>query len=234
MEIDMEKIEEKLGYTFSDKSLLQLAFIHRSYFNEHQDEVEGHNERLEFLGDAVLGLIVSRYLYKNLPSQSEGHLSHLRSHVVGADACVSYTQSLGLEAFLLFGKGESENLGRGRQRILADLLEAVIGAIFLDGTLEAARAFFLRHFSTYLDESMENPLRNWKADLQDYAQKKVHRPPDYVVVEESGPPHKRTFAIAVNIDGNEVGRGEGPSKKEAEQAAAEDALRLIEKEEFDG
>ncbi len=233
MEIDSAKIEEKLGYAFSDKHLLRLAFVHRSYFNEHRGQVEGHNERLEFLGDAVLGLIVSCYLYKNLPSQTEGHLSHLRSHAVGADACVSYTRVLGLEAFLLLGKGESENLGRGRQRILADLFEAVIGAIFLDGTLEAAQTFFLGHFSTYLDEAMENPLRNWKADLQDYAQKKVCSPPNYTVIEESGPPHKRIFTIAVQIENREVGRGEGPSKKEAEQNAAEDALRAIEKGELD-
>jgi len=233
-EIDAVKIEEKLGYAFSDKNLLKLAFIHRSYFNEHREEVEGHNERLEFLGDAVLGLVASRYLYKNLPSQSEGHLSHLRSHVVGAEACVHYTKALNLETHLLLGKGESENLGRGRQRILADLFEAVIGAIFLDATLEAAREFFLGHFSNDLDEAMKNPLRNWKADLQDFAQKKVHRPPNYIVVEELGPPHMRTFSIAVEIDGKEVGRGEGPSKKEAEQTAAENALRLIEKGEFDG
>lgn len=233
-EIDTAQIEEKLGYTFNDKYLLKLAFIHRSYFNEHREEIEGHNERLEFLGDAVLGLVASRYLYKNLPSQSEGHLSHLRSYVVGAEACVRYAKFLGLETHLLLGKGESENLGRGRLRILADLFEAVIGAIFLDATLETARSFFLGHFSRDLDKAMKNPLRNWKADLQDFAQKKVRRPPDYVVVEELGPPHKRTFSVAVEIDGKEIGRGEGPSKKEAEQAAAENALRLIEKEEVDG
>lgn len=230
----MEHIEKRLGYVFHNKELLFLAFTHRSFFNENRSEVKDHNERLEFLGDSVLGLILSEYLYKHLPSQSEGHLSHLRAHLVGAESCASYTHFLHLEEFLLLGRGESINVGRGRERILADLFEAVIGAIFLDGGLLVAEKFFLSHFSEMLDTAMQKPLRNWKAELQDYSQKKYQKPPDYEVLEEKGPAHNKTFFISVHIGGEEIGQGEGASKKLAEQAAAEDALRHIEKGEENG
>lgn len=225
------EIETCLGYTFSNKEYLVLAFVHRSFFNENRATATGHNERLEFLGDSVLGLIVSGYLYSHLPTQSEGHLSHLRAHLVGAESCVRYIRQLGLEKHLMLGKGETVNVGRGRERILADLFEAIIGAIYLDGGLKAAEDFILTHFSSYIDETMESPLRNWKAELQDYSQKKFQKPPDYQVREEAGPPHSRTFVVAVVIEGVEMGQGEGLSKKQAEQAAAEDALRRLEKEE---
>lgn len=229
---EAQAIEERLGYSFSGKELLVLPFIHRSFFNENRELIEGHNERLEFLGDSVLGLVVSGYLYEHLPTQSEGHLSHLRAHLVGAESCARYMRELGLEQFLLLGKGESVNIGRGRDRILADLFEALIGAIYLDGGLEAAKVFILGSSSTAIEEAMETPLRNWKAELQDYSQKKFQKPPEYQVVEETGPPHSRTFVIAVLLEEVEVGRGEGASKKQAEQAAAEDALRSIEKEDI--
>ncbi len=228
---NIEAVEKLLGYIFDDKQLLILAFIHRSYYNEHREVCLGHNERLEFLGDSVLGIIVSSYLYTHLPTQSEGHLSHLRSHLVGADACVGYMRQLELEKFLLLGKGEMVNVGRGRDRILADLFEAVMGAIFQDGGLKAAEEFFLRHFSPQIDEAIETPLRNWKAELQDFSQKRFQKPPSYSVVSEDGPPHSRTFLISVSLEEKEVGQGEGPSKKQAEQAAAEDALRRMEKDE---
>jgi len=224
------KIQELLGYTFSNQEYLILPFVHRSFFNENRELVSEHNERLEFLGDSVLGLVVSSYLYEHLPSQSEGHLSHLRAHLVGAESCACYIRQLGLENFLMLGKGESVNVGRGRERILADLLEAIIGAIYLDGGLEAAKKFVIGHFIGYIDEAMESPLRNWKAELQDYSQKKFQKPPEYQVREETGPPHSRTFVVAVLVEGVEIGIGEGASKKQAEQAAAEEALRRIEEE----
>ena len=227
----LPEIEGHLHYSFSQKEYLLLAFIHRSFYNEHRDLVLGHNERLEFLGDSVLGLIVSGYLYHHLPSQSEGHLSHLRAYLVGADPCAYYIQLLKVESFLRLGKGEAVNVGRGRDRILADLFEAIVGAIYLDGGLEAAQKFFLHHFSQYLDQIIEKPLHNWKAELQDYSQKKFQKPPAYQVIDELGPPHNKVFSIAVFIDGKEMGRGEGHSKKLAEQEAAENALRSLEKEE---
>ena len=141
-------IEGKLGYTFRDQSLLTLAFIHCSFINENR-AITQHNERLEFLGDSVLGMLISEYLYCYLPSTPEGELSYLRSRLVEASSCVNYVQSLNIASYVLLGKGERMNDGRGRESILADLFEAVIGAIFLDGGLEAAKNFLFHKFSLH-------------------------------------------------------------------------------------
>jgi ribonuclease-3 len=138
----VQMIEEKLNYSFHDKKLLMLAFVHRSFFNEHRDLVDQHNERLEFLGDSVLGLIISDYLYEHLPTEAEGHLSHLRSHIVEAGSCAQFLTHLGIGQFVLLGRGERMNDGRGRETILADLFEALIGAIYLDGGMDSAKTFF--------------------------------------------------------------------------------------------
>ncbi|MBT3394179.1 MAG: ribonuclease III [Waddliaceae bacterium] len=220
-------IESKIGYAFKDKSLLALAFVHKSYVNEHRDITSEHNERLEFLGDSVLGILIVDYLYRYLPSTSEGDLSHLRSCLVDASACMRYVQELDVEEYLLLGKGERFNNGRGRDSILSDLFEAIIGAIYLDGGIEAAKNFLFKNFSSEINVIMTKPIRNWKADLQDYSQKKHKCPPEYSIIEESGPDHSKRFIIAVAIDGEEVGRGSGPSKKEAQQSAAEDAINSV-------
>jgi ribonuclease-3 len=222
-------IEEKIGYCFKDKNLLATAFVHRSFFNENREAIAHHNERLEFLGDSVLGLIVSDYLYAALPDQPEGELSHLRSQIVEASSCADYAQQLGIAEFVLLGRGERMNDGKGRETILADLLEAIIGAIYLDGGLEEARRVFLGHFQEAMLSKLKEPLRNWKAELQDYSQKKHQKPPIYKVVGESGPDHSKIFQIVVIIDDKEVGEGSGSSKKQAEQAAAETALKQLEK-----
>lgn len=220
-------IEEKLNYMFRDKHLLMLSFVHRSFFNEHRDLVEQHNERLEFLGDSVLGLIISDYLYAELPLESEGYLSHLRSHIVEAGSCAQMLAQLGIAEHVLLGKGERMNDGRGRETILADLFEALIGAIYLDGGMDAAKAFFFTHFSERIEEHLKKPLRNWKAELQDYSQKKHQKPPVYRIQKESGPDHSKIFHVVACIDDLDVGVGMGSSKKEAEQAAAEDALKKL-------
>lgn len=216
-------IEKKLGYAFQDSSLLILAFIHRSYINENRAITE-HNERLEFLGDAVLGTLISDHLYRHLPSTSEGQLSYLRSRLVEAVSCVQYIQKLNISSHILLGKGERMNDGRGRDSILADLFEAIIGAIYLDGGLEAARNFLFNNFTPQIEETLKTPLRNWKAILQDYCQKKYQQTPFYHVLEASGPDHSKIFEISVLIHEQELGRGRGASKKEAQQAAAADAL----------
>jgi ribonuclease III len=216
-------IEKKLNYFFQDRSYLALAFVHRSFINEHR-EVTYHNERLEFLGDSVLGLLVAEYLYRNLPLTPEGDLSYLRSRLVEASSCVTYVQKLDLEKHLLLGKGEKMNDGRGRESILADLFEAIIGAIYLDGGIEAAREFLFKNFHDEIEAILKTPLRNWKALLQDLCQKKYQHPPIYQVLEEIGPDHSKVFTIAVLLNDQELGRGKGASKKEAQQAAAEDAL----------
>lgn len=220
-------IEAKIGYKFNDKSLLLLSLVHRSFVNENRDLINEHNERLEFLGDSILGLLISEYLYKYLPDTPEGELSYLRSRLVEAGSCVLYIHQLDIESFILLGKGEQMNDGRGRESILADLFEAIVGAIFLDGGIEAARRFLFQNFSYQINNIMKRPDHNWKALLQDYAQKNYQQPPHYVVIEESGPDHSKTFVISVQVNNQEIGRGEGSSKKEAQVAAAEQAMKKI-------
>lgn len=216
-------IEKKLGYSFREPSLLSLAFVHRSFLNENRMVTE-HNERLEFLGDAVLSILVSEYLYRYLPTTAEGQLSYLRSRLVEAGSCMHYIQSLDVASYILLGKGERMNDGRGRESILADLFEAIIGAIYLDGGLEAAKNFLFKNFSSQIEQILQTPLRNWKALLQDYCQKKFQQTPHYQLIHSSGPDHSKTFEISVSINDQELGRGTGASKKEAQQAAAADAI----------
>jgi ribonuclease-3 len=221
------QIEEKIGYQFQDRKLLVLAFIHRSFFNEHRDLTDQHNERLEFLGDSVLGLLISDYLYAQLPHEPEGYLSHLRSQIVEAGSCVQFVNTLEIAPYVLLGRGERMNDGRGRETILADLFEALIGAIYLDGGLSAASTFFFTRFTPLMEAHLLKPVRNWKAELQDYSQKKYQKPPVYRVLKETGPDHSKVFEVAALIDEAQVGEGSGSSKKEAEQAAAESALRNL-------
>lgn len=223
----LPQVEAKLGYQFKDSTLLVLAFTHRSFVNE-QRQVSQHNERLEFLGDSVLGMLISEYLYKSLPLETpEGELSNLRARLVEAAACMAYMQKLDLSKHLLLGKGERMNDGRGRDSILADLLEAIVGAIYLDGGIEPARAFIFNNFSPEIASILKMPLTNWKAHLQDYCQKKYQHAPQYKVLEESGPDHAKTFVIAVMLNEQPLGCGTGSSKKEAQQAAAADALKRL-------
>lgn len=222
----IDHIENRLGYFFKDRQLLTLAFIHRSYVNESPVPIQ-HNERLEFLGDSVLDLMISEYLYKALPNEPEGELSSLRAKLVEANSCISYIQKLDLGKYLVLGRGERMNDGRGRDTILSDLFEALLGAIFLDGGLSSAQKFFFDHFKTDIDATIEAPLKNPKALLQDLCQKKFQCTPTYRVLSETGPDHNKTFKIAVMVHDEEMGLGEGPSKKEAQQAAARSALSRL-------
>jgi len=218
-------LENQIGYVFLNKQLLFQACVHRSFFNEHRDKVMQHNERLEFLGDAVLDLVVSQYRYKELPREGEGYLSKLRSQVVDASTCAQLAHQIGIDQFVLLGKGEKGNEGRGRENIYADLFEAIIGAIYLDGGIDKASEFIYRHCISYIERVIKAPPRNWKAELQEYVQKKCQKPPTYKVIEEIGPEHSKIFHVAVYIEDLEVGRGSGPSKKDAEVKAACTAMR---------
>lgn len=224
---NLSAIETKLGYKFSDQSLLALAFVHCSFVNESR-EMSQHNERLEFLGDSVLGLLMAEFLYREFPLTPEGELSASRSRLVEASSCVAYLNELDIASYVLLGKGERLNDGRGRDTILADLFEAIIGAIFLDGGYEAVKNFIFQNFLEDIHNILKKPLHNWKAALQDYCQKKYQQTPIYNVLEETGPEHSKTFRIAVVVNGKEVGYGNGASKKEAQQAAAADALTKLE------
>lgn len=221
-----DDIESKLGYCFAEKELLVLAFTHCSFVNESRIPLQ-HNERLEFLGDSILGLIVSDYLYRQLPDVPEGDLSSIRARLVEASSCVSYIQKLDLEKYLVLGKGERMNDGRGRETILSDLFEALLGAIFLDGGLQAAQTFFFNHFKDDIDVILQTPLKNPKAILQDYCQKQFQQTPHYQVLAEKGPDHDKIFQVAVMIQDIELGCGEGSSKKEAQQEAAKNALSIL-------
>lgn len=220
-------LEQRLHYTFQDKTLLILALIHRSFLNEHRDLVAQHNERLEFLGDSVLGLIIADYLYHRLPSSPEGHLSQLRSKLVDASSCAAYLQKLDLSDSILLGRGERLSDGNTKPSILADVFEAIVGAIYLDGGILAARSFILTHFQSLIDHILNSPPRNYKAELQDYSQKKYQKPPQYRIAHAVGPEHQKIFHVTVSIDDQEIGCGHGNSKKEAEQKAASDALSKL-------
>ena len=225
-----EIVEAKLSRVFYDKKYLLLAFTHRSFWNEHRERIPDHNERLEFLGDSVLGLLIADYLFTHHPNLDEGSLSTLRSQLVDAPACASYVQKLDIEEFLLLGKGEQMNRGKGRESILADLFEALVGALYLDQGLEGVRTFFFFHFHQDVTRMVAKPHRNWKAELQDYAQKHYQQTPSYVVLDESGPAHKKVFQIAVWVNDKKWGAGEGSSKKEGQTEAAKNAMLNLEKE----
>lgn len=229
----LPEIEKKLGYHFHQPKFLILAFVHSSYVNEYSDVVDVSNERLEFLGDAVLGVIVSDFLYQNLTDQAEGTLSHLRSRLVDASACSFYIEKLELENYILLGKGERKNFEMSKNSsIQADLFEAIVAAIYLDGGLEKVRTFLTTHFEEEFFKIMDDPIKNYKADLQDYTQKKYQKIPVYKVIEESGPDHNKTFKISVFIDDTNLGTGYGSSKKSAQQAAACEALKQINPADF--
>ncbi len=221
-------IEERIGYAFRDRNLLIQAFVHRSFLNEHKDLVKEHNERLEFLGDSILGLIVAEFLFLHLPGHPEGELSRLRSQLVETSMCCYFAGKLDLAPFLLLGRGERMNDGRGRTAILADLLEALIAAIYVDGGFDAAKTFFLTQFKPEIEAAFQEPGKNWKARLQDWAQKNHHTTPTYQVLSETGPDHSKVFRVAAVMDEKILGEGEGMSKKMAEQAAAEAAMRALE------
>ena len=224
----LPKIEERLGYVFQNKNHLVVAFVHSSFINENKDLIKESNERLEFLGDAVFGLIMGEYLFSHYPHESEGTLSNYRSRLIEAAACSKYIEKLEVENYLLMGKGEKKNfLARPNPSILADLFEAILGAIFLDGGMEAAKAFVFSQFSDLIEAILSAPIRNWKAELQDYSQKKYQKVPVYKVIDEAGPDHSKTFQISVFIDDRLMGSGYGLSKKSAQQAAAAEALRKL-------
>ena len=223
--MNFEKFEEKAGVTFKDKNLLKQAFTHRSYINENRNLKLEHNERLEFLGDAVLELVITDYLYGRLKDSNEGELTSLRSALVNADTCSQVAQKLNANEFLLLSRGESKDTGRARQYILANTLEAVIGAIYIDQGLESAKSFILTHIAPIVEEVLKNGV--WidaKSLLQEKIQEHVGVTPVYKTIRESGPDHDKHFVVSV-LAGKEVyGEGEGKSKQDAEQDAAQNAL----------
>jgi len=214
-----------LGVEFSDISLLQKAFTHRSYLNEHKKSTSEHNERLEFLGDAVLELIVTEYLYLNF-QESEGILTNWRSSLVRTESIGALAKKLGYENYLRLSKGEKRGSERARDQILANCFEAVIGALYLDQGYQATKDFLYKNLIVTFQEILSTG--SWidpKSKLQEVVQAQELSTPFYKVISEDGPDHDKTFEIAVFIDNQKIGEGSGPSKQLAQQQAAMDALK---------
>ncbi len=222
---DLEPFEKKIKHAFANKQLLVQAFTHRSYLNEHKGFPLAHNERLEFLGDAVLELVVTEYLFAEYPSKTEGELTSIRAALVNTVSLSKAAGEIGLDSYLLLSKGEAKDKGRARGVIWANAFEALVGALYLDGGYKVAKKFLsttlLQKTETIVAESLwQDP----KSILQEKSQEFEGLTPVYKTIKEVGPDHAKTFTVGVHFADKLVGRGSGPSKQEAETAAARAAL----------
>ncbi len=225
---DLNVLEEKLGVSFSDLSRLRQALTHSSYINENPASALECNERLEFLGDAVLGQIISEKLYRDLPQADEGEMTKLRAALVKRDTLARLATTISLSDYLYLGKGEEASGGRSKKANLASALEALIAAVFLDQSPATTRDFILRLFQEELARVInQGGIANYKSQLQELLQSRGQTPPVYYLVEASGPDHERRFTIEVRVGNTVLGRGTGKSKKLAEAAAARSALEHL-------
>ncbi|MEI6190897.1 MAG: ribonuclease III [bacterium] len=224
---DFAKFEETSGITFKNKELLRRAFTHRSYLNENRDTESSHNERLEFLGDAVLELMVTEYLFEKYPDSNEGDLTAYRASLVNAITLSEAAQKINVNDFLLLSKGETKDTGKARQYILANTMEAIIGAIYLDQGYDSAKYFISKNLFHLIDKIVAE--KSWidaKSKFQEKAQEKESLTPMYKSLKEEGPDHDKKFTIGVYLDKELVAEGVGMSKQEAEQEAARKALEV--------
>ena len=227
----INELEKAIGYRFKNITLLQNALAHSSYANERWHDSLRSNERLEFLGDSILGMVVAEHLYRNFPDRPEGDLSRMRADMVCERSLAQIAERIGLGKHLLLGNGEEASGGRTRDSILADAVESILAACFLDGGMEAARNFI----NTFvLTDVPVRKLRNtdYKTALQELVQQKTNQTLAYALLEESGPDHDKHFVVQVSLNGTVVGIGEGKSKKRAEQAAAHEAIGKLFPEEL--
>ncbi|EKE11799.1 MAG: hypothetical protein ACD_15C00026G0018 [uncultured bacterium] len=227
----VEKLAEKIGIKFNNIDILQQAVTHRSYLNEHRDYKLDHNERLEFLGDAVLELVVTEFLYENYPNP-EGELTNWRAALVNGEMLAKISGKLGVEEFLMMSRGETKDTGKARQYLLANAFEAITGAIYLDqkeSGYKAAKDFIMKNVIVELPEIIENKsYMDPKSRFQEEAQDKVGITPSYKVIEESGPDHARKFVVGLYLGHELVSKGEGFSKQEAQRNAAAAGLEAKE------
>ncbi len=223
---DWKGLEKNIGYTFHDIGLLKNALTHSSYANESKKS-SGSNERLEFLGDSVLGYVVADYLFRNCPHLPEDDLTKTRAALVCEKACCGFSRQLEVGKYLLLSHGEQNSGGNARPSILADAFEAIIAAIYLDGGMEEARAFILRFVKPMIQTARPKPFKDYKTMLQEIIQKNPEESLEYVLTGESGPDHDKHFSVEVHLNSNVIGKGGGRSKKEAEQQAAREALELM-------
>lgn len=222
---DLANIEAELGLKFRDKSLLQRALIHRSYLNEYPNYLLEDNERLEFLGDAVIDFIAAEYLYNHYPELDEGHLTRLRAALVRTESLAIQARALDVGRYLHLGRGEIANGGRDRPNNLCGAFEALIGAIYLDQGIETVRRLLVERFGPVADQVLQAQAdRDAKSLLQEIIQAETQVTPTYHLVGQVGPDHDKEFSVEVRFDRQVIGRGRGRSKQAAEQAAAQDAL----------
>jgi len=225
---DTAVLQERLGVKFADAALLELSLVHSSYVNENPAAAAGHNERLEFLGDAVLDFVVAGKLYGDYPDLSEGDMTRLRSALVRRETLARLARSIGLGDFLVMGKGEEASGGRAKPANLASALEAVIAAIYLDRGITATRKIIVRLLAAEWREAVAAGTRSdAKSRLQELTQARFQLTPDYRLIDETGPDHDKRFTVAVTVDGEVLGEGAGSSKKLAEKEAARAALERL-------
>jgi len=229
MKTNLQPFEKRIGYHFKNKGLLLKALTHSSYAYENQENVAADNETLEFLGDSILGLIIADYLYSAYPDLPEGELSKLKSTAANTSSLSSLSRIIKLDKNILLGKGEEKSGGRGKKTILAGAFEAVVAAIYLDGGLEQARKFLLRHLKPLFKRIKIRHflINNYKSALQEYFQKENFPPPLYRTIKTSGPDHKKIFIVEVLLGNKPLARAEGNTKKNAEQRAAQKALKNL-------
>lgn len=222
----MNSLENSLQYKFKNPKLLKNALTHSSYANEKKG-LAPSNERLEFLGDSVLSIVVSEYIYASFPKLPEGQLTKLRAALVCEKTLCEFSKSLGVGEHLLLGKGEKANGGAERASILADAFEAILAAIYLDGGMEPARRHVLRFVKTELSHIEHENFKDYKTELQEIIQRNPEERLTYVLTDETGPDHDKSFTVEVHLNSNVIGTGRGHSKKNAEQDAARQALELM-------
>ncbi len=224
----LKAFEKKFGYSFKKKKRLQQALTHKSHVNEQKMSADSDNERLEFLGDAVLELAVSKLLMKRFPQYNEGELSKLRAAIVNERQLADLAREYEIGEYLLLGRGEEQTMGREKPSLLADAYEAVLGAIYLDRGFRKAEKVISKHYSLLLEESSPDSLyRDYKTELQERVQSIFRTIPQYRLANEEGPGHRKVFEIDLLIEEKRYGMGRGYSKKEAEQKAAQEALRKL-------
>ncbi len=227
VKVQLHELEQKIGYKFKRLRHLYYALLHKSYVNEVNEKKLPDNERLEFLGDAVLELVATEYLYQKYPEETEGWLTVMRSCIVERRNCAKIAKHLGLEEYIFVGKGERNSHSSIRRSILANTFEALVAAVYLDGGMKVVRKFVLSMIDKYTPNIETQAYDNYKAELQNFSQKKFNKIPQYRLISETGPDHAKTFNISASIGEKDYGKGKGRTKKSAQQQAAKAALKKL-------